>query len=227
MSVGQDGAERLSVLLVDDHPVFRVGMANTIQKAAEVTIFEADTISLAQRILLEQPLDLAFIDISLKDENGLDLCGWITSQGFPTIPVMLSMHADKVYVEKAYQQGARGYILKDSPMELLNTVIQTFPDLEAFVTHPGLKPSVGSIEPSSKLVDKYNKLTDREKEVFGLLARGLNYKEIAFQLMIREKTASVHRYNIIQKMELGDQASIIRAAITVGVVGYHDLLHGN
>ena len=134
------------------------------------------------------------------------------------------MHAERSYVRQPLEHGARGYILKDTPMELLTTVIQTFPDLDAFVTHPGLHPPEVQDLMSDPYRSRFANLTAREQEIFVLLARGLSYKEIAYKLRISEKTASVHRYNIMQKMQLQDQAAIIRAALSGGIISQADLL---
>ena len=216
----------VQILLVDDHPVFRLGMARTIQDSrTEIVIHEAGTIRRALEILSDLSIDLAFIDISLKNESGITLCSLITERFPRVMSVILSMHEEKAYVRQAYEAGARGYILKDSPIELLNTILSTFPDLEAFITHPALRiPETSSRDPQ---LASYMALTAREQEIFSLLARGLSYKEIAYALKISSKTASVHRYNIIQKMGLGDQASIIRAALNLGILSQAELIRGS
>ncbi|NCN05587.1 MAG: response regulator transcription factor [Spirochaetales bacterium] len=215
----------VQILLVDDHPVFRLGMARTIQeKGPEIEIHEAGTIRQALEILSDISIDLAFIDISLKNESGITLCKTISDRFPLVLSVILSMHEEKAYVRQAYEAGARGYILKDSPIELLSTILSSFPDLEAFITHPALHiPETSSKDPQ---LTSYLSLTAREQEIFALLARGLNYKEIAYALKISSKTASVHRYNIIQKMGLGDQASIIRSAFSLGILSQAELIQG-
>lgn len=213
-----------SILLVDDHPLFRFGMVSAIQaKHDGIRILEADAVQEAKQILDQVEVSLAFIDISLKEESGLEVCSYIKERGLPTIPVILSMHEERALVRRAYAHGARGYILKDSSLELISTVIQTFPDLDKFITHPGLHPPE-LLATEDPYLTRYSNLTVREQEIFRLLAEGLTYKEIAFKLHISEKTASVHRYNIMRKMNLMDQAAIIRAALTLGVITQSELL---
>ena len=213
----------ISVLLLDDHPVFRVGMVNTIQEVSpKFAICEAGTSKEAFNILSQTPIDLAFIDISLKDENGIEVCTAIGESHPQVACFMLSMHKELALVHQARDAKARGYILKDSPLELIKEILLAFPNLPEFKTHQEL-------ELNQTMDGEYNtyiQLTEREKEIFRYLALGYNYKEIAYLLKISMKTSSVHRYNIIQKMGLSDQASIIRAALSLGIVTNQEILQG-
>lgn len=213
----------VSVLLLDDHPVFRVGMVNTIHEVnPEFTIFEAGTSNEAFHILQTSSVDLAFIDISLKDENGIEACSTISATYPQVACFILSMHKELAFVRQAKEAKARGYILKDSPLELIGEILQTFPNLPEFKTHQELDLD----QATTREYQSYFQLTDREKEIFRYLALGYNYKEIAYLLKISMKTSSVHRYNIIQKMGLSDQASIIRAALSLGIITNQDILLG-
>jgi DNA-binding NarL/FixJ family response regulator len=214
---------KVSVLLVDDHPVFRIGMVNTILGVRpEYQVFQAENSNTALETLQSHPIDLAFIDISLKEENGIELCNSIGNQ-YPNIACfILSMHKEKAYVRQAKDAKARGYILKDSPLELIGEILQSFPILPDFKTHEELSLD----EALDGEYRSYYQLTDREKEIFRYLALGYNYKEVAYLLKISMKTSSVHRYNIIQKMGLSDQASIIRAALSLGIITNQEILQG-
>lgn len=215
-----------SVLLVDDHPLFREGLAGLIRKTEPgAQIHQAAELSQAEELLKKTTIDLAFIDISLKTENGLELVSLI-HQDFPdTLPIVLSMHEEKQFVRQAYQRGAKGYILKDAPMELLEEIFQSLPNIDRFVTHPALMPrEVAEADPSDPLMSAFATLTSREQDVFALLTRGMNYKEIAYQLGISAKTASVHRFHIQQKLGIYDQRGIIRAALALGVITPEEII---
>jgi DNA-binding NarL/FixJ family response regulator len=213
----------VSVLLLDDHPVFRVGMVNTIQEVSpEYVIFEAGTSIEAFDILDKTPIDLAFIDISLKDEHGIEVCSAMSTSHPQVACFILSMHKELALVHQAKGAKARGYILKDSPLELIKEILLAFPNLPEFITHQELELN----QTNDGEYNTYIQLTEREKEIFRYLALGYNYKEIAYLLKISMKTSSVHRYNIIQKMGLSDQASIIRAALSLGIITNQEILQG-
>jgi len=193
------------VLLVDDHPVVRRGLAELINQAPDLEVWaEAETARDAMQAVDTLTPDVAIVDLSLKDASGLELIKDIKAQ-HPELPVLvLSMHDESLYAERAVRAGARGYVMKEEPPERLMTAIH---NVLAGKLHLSENISARIIQ---KLVGgttetdgaPLNVLSDRELEVFELIGRGLAMREIADTLHLSVKTVETHRENIKKKLNL-------------------------
>jgi DNA-binding NarL/FixJ family response regulator len=209
----------LRVLLVDDHTLFRAGVRTLIERdlGARITA-ECDTSAQAlQAIALEEP-DVAMLDISLREEDGIELARRITA-GFAgrVRCIMLSMHLNTEYVLRAFAAGAQGYVVKDAGPAELTSAIQAVMAGQRYVSPSASGALVDSL--SGDAAAPHQALSPRQLEVLCLVARGLSTKLIARELDLSTKTVDAHRYQISQRLGVHDVAGMVRYAIRHGLVG--------
>jgi len=204
------------VLIVDDHPMMRQGLAQLIDNELDLKVVaEADTGGQGLDIVVAQKLDLALLDISLPDRNGLELIKDFRSVK-PELPILIvSMHDEALYAERVLRAGARGYIMKQEGgkkvlqaiRQVLTGQIYVSEKMSARIleTFSGRKP-----EQSASPVAR---LSDREFEVFQLIGQGKGTKEIAQHLNLSVKTVEVHRAKIKEKLSLLTATDLVRYAV--------------
>lgn len=209
--------KKARVLIVDDHPVLRQGIGQMINGESDLTVCgEADNAGDALVAVEKLQPDLVVVDISLRDTSGLDLIKDIRHR-YATLPVLvLSAHSESTYAERALRAGAKGYVMKDSPVEclieavrkVLGGEIYTSEKLTSTLLHKVF--ASGSETASTSLVDL---LTDREFEVFQLIGKGLGTRQIAENLHLSVKTIETHRAHIKEKLQLKSAFELIQCAI--------------
>jgi DNA-binding NarL/FixJ family response regulator len=209
-------AEVRKVLIVDDHPVVRRGLADLINQQQGLRVC-ADTGSAkdAFKAIAEHEPDLAIIDISLGKVSGLELIKQLKAQ-WPHLQMLaLSMHDEKVYGERALRAGARGYVMKAEQPEHIIEAIRCVLDGKPYVSHAMssrlIERLAGMRDPQdASLLDT---LSDRELEVFELLGRGMTTGEIADTLFLSVKTVQSHRENLKKKLKLHNSAELLQRAV--------------
>lgn len=203
------------ILIVDDHPMMREGLAQLIQQERDLKVCgQADTAHQALELIREQKPDLVLADITLPDKNGLELIKDIQAM-YPGIQVLvISMHDEGLYAERVLRAGGRGYVMKQEGGKKLMEAIRQVLDGKVYLSE---KMSATILEifsgrnPESS--SPVRQLTDREFEVFQLIGQGLDMREIAERLHLSIKTAEVHRTNIKQKLKLKSVGDLIRHAV--------------
>ncbi|NNF46488.1 MAG: response regulator transcription factor [Desulfofustis sp.] len=204
------------ILIVDDHPIFRMGMKELLKQEDDLTVSGvAEDFASARKSLSDDRPDLAIIDISLAKENGLDLVKEI-SLNYSGLPVLvLSLHDESVWAERAIRAGARGYVMKKEASEsvisairnILAGKIQMSPDMMAHL----LDKFQGN--PDAQGAPTVDILTDREIEVFRLIGSGLSTREIAERMKLGIKTIGTYRDRIKQKLCIKSAAELTRHAV--------------
>ncbi len=204
------------ILIVDDHPIFRMGMKELLNQEDDLTVCSvAEDFTSARKSLSEDQPDLAIIDISLAEENGLDLVKEITLN-YSGLPILvLSLHDESVWAERAIRAGARGYVMKKEASEsvisairnILNGKIHVSPDMMAHL----LDKFQGN--PNAQGAPTVDILTDRELEVFRLIGSGLSTREIAQRMKLGIKTIGTYRDRIKQKLCLKSATELTRHAV--------------
>ena len=201
------------ILIVDDHPVVRLGMRRLIESHPGLSVvIEADTAEQAVLAGTSTNLDLAIVDLSLKTGSGLELIQTLRVAA-PTLPVLvLSIHDEALFAERCVRAGARGYIMKQEAVDNLITAIEHVLAGGIFVSQRVLQARLGVPDRSPPSAGRLGNLTNREIAVFELLGRGVNAAAIASQLDVSVKTVEAHRSNIKTKLNLKTAADVVRHA---------------
>jgi len=206
-------AQAVEVLIVDDHPFMRRGLAQMIKDFGAQLCGESATVAEAMETLRSALPDLVILDISLPDGNGLELAKEIKAQWPETKILISSMHDETIFAERALRAGALGYINKSDDVEQFQTALRRVLSgrvyLSPRMTERLLSRVAGGDEDESPL----ERLTDRELEVFEMIGRGLGTKEIAATLDLSPKTVETHREHIKSKLQLKNGIELTRHAI--------------
>src|ERR1035437_4023300 len=204
------------VLIVDDHPMMRTGLAQLIDHEHDLKVgAEADNAGQALDAVAKQKFDLMLLDISLPDKNGLELIKDIRTLK-PELPILVvSMHDEMIYAERVLRAGARGYIMKQEGGQKFLLAIRQVLAGKVFVSE---KMSARILENfSGNQADDsgspVKRLSDREFEVFQLIGQGIGTREIAGRLHLSVKTVEVHRANIKEKLQLTTATELVRYAV--------------
>jgi DNA-binding NarL/FixJ family response regulator len=204
------------ILIVDDHPMMRKGLAQLIDNEPDLKVFaEADTAGQAIDLVAKQKFDLALLDISLPDKNGLELIKDIRAL-HPELPVLVvSMHDEMVYAERVLRAGGRGYIMKQEGGGKFLAAIRQVLSGQVYVSQQMSARilEVFSGRQPENFGSPVRKFSDREFEVFQLIGQGIGTREIAEKLHLSVKTVEVHRANIKEKLGLKTATELVRYAV--------------
>ena len=193
------------IIVVDDHPIVRQGLAKLLSDEKDLVLCgEAENARDGLQAIGKLKPDLAIVDISLAGKTGLELIKDVRAQ-YPQLPVLvLSMHDELIYAERALRAGARGYVMKQEGGKILVQAIRQVLSGEVYAT-PRISASIlsrlsdGRARSARSPVEN---LTEREFEVFQLIGQGLATRQIAEQLHVSVKTVEVHRVHIKEKLHL-------------------------
>jgi DNA-binding NarL/FixJ family response regulator len=209
------------VFVVDDHPIVRQGLASLIACAPDLTVCgEAEAAGSALQAIETLQPDILIVDISLNGPTGMDLLKSVRAK-VPNLPVLiLSMHDESVYAERALRAGANGYIMKQAATEEMLTAIRQILDGEIYVSDRLADKILRQFVRGSKLPDRtpVDDLTDRELEVFRLIGEGHGTRQIAEELHLSIKTVESYQSHIKEKMALRNGRELVQHAIewTIG-----------
>jgi DNA-binding NarL/FixJ family response regulator len=217
-------AQQKSVLIVDDHPLFREGLKTIIERDSRFKVVaEAENGHKGIKMARQHKPDLAIVDISLPDRSGIELTREIRSLLPDTRVLIVSMHSKIDYIAEAFQAGATGYVVKESATEKLlkglEAVLKGDYFLDSSVSHQVVENLMNLPVKEAKITNsEYSALTPREQEITRLLAEGLPTKNVAERLFISPKTVENHRANIMKKLNLHSTMELVRYAIKLGLV---------
>jgi two-component system response regulator NreC len=213
---------KLRILLGDDHMLVRQGFRKILEERREwEVVAEAGDGRDAVRHTLSLHPDVVVLDIGMPLLNGIEATRQIVRR-LPDVRVLiLSMHADEAYITQALQAGAKGYLLKDSAdTDLIRGVADVATGKSFFspvVAKVMLDDYVRHLADKG-IVDRYDALSERECEIFQLIAEGHSNKEIADILSISPATVETHRAHIFQKLDLHNTAEVVLYAVRRGVI---------
>jgi len=210
----QPEAAKASVVLVEDHPMFRERLAELINKEPDLEVCgEADNIRDGFDLITQRGAQVAIIDISLQGASGLELLKNLKAASV-TIPVLiLSMHDESLYAERALRAGARGYITKNEASAKVMTALRQVLAGEIYVGTKTATKILGNLSQASQAGSGVERLTDRELEVFEKIGRGRTTREISIQLGVGAATVETHRSRIKEKLQLENGAQLQREAL--------------
>lgn len=203
------------VLLVDDHPILRQGLTRLINAEADLEVCgEAEDAATAFDLVGKLNPDVAVIDISLKNSNGLELIKNIKARYPELLVLVLSMHEETLYAERALRAGARGYIMKEEASEQVLLAIRKVLAGDIFLSERMKSRMIQQMASGrAKVVSSpIELLTDRELEVFRLIGEGRSTRQIAAQLHLSVRTVEAYREYIKAKLHLKNSTELIQHA---------------
>ncbi len=212
----------LRILLADDHTLMRQGLRRIIEEHNHwEVVAEASNGREAVRLALELKPDIAILDIAMPQMNGIEAIRQLTRKA-PAIQVLiLSMYSDEAYIVQVLQAGARGYLLKDSADEDLVKALTALSAGKSFFSPTVAKVMLDDyVRHLSErgITDRYDSLSEREREIFQLIAEGRSNKEIAQLLFLSPSTVETHRAHIMEKLDVHTTAEIVLYAVRKGVI---------
>ncbi|MEP7304644.1 MAG: response regulator transcription factor [Acidobacteriota bacterium] len=205
-------------MIVDDHPIVRKGLTELINGEPDMSVCgESDTVAAGlERIRAERP-DVAIVDLSLGIDSGLRLVQQLDAS-LPDVRVLvLSMHEETLHAERVLAAGARGYIMKHEAMHNLITAIRCVASGKTYVSPQMSERIVARVTGRGAVrnaITSFERLTDREREVLGLMGRGLGTRDVAQHLGLSMKTIETYQARIKVKLGLKSGHELIRAAVS-------------
>lgn len=212
----------LRLLIGDDHRLFRHGIVKILEQRPEwVVVAEAGDGRQAVEQAVNLVPDVAILDVGMPLLNGIESAQQIRRRAPSVQVLMLSMHADEAYVSRALQAGATGYLLKDSAAEDLIRGVDSVATGQSFFS-----PAIARLMlddymrrvAGHQVQDRFETLSEREREVFQLIAEGRTSKAVAELLGISPTTVETHRARILQKLDVHNTAELVLYAVRRGVI---------
>ena len=213
---------KLRLLLADDHTLVRQGLRKILEERADwEVVAEVDDGREAIKKAVALKPDIAILDVGMPQLNGIDAAQQIVRRSPGTRVIILSMHSDEAYVTRALQAGASGYMLKDSAgKDLLKGVAEVAEGKSFFspaIAKLMLNDYVRRIA-GPEVTDRFESLSEREREIFQLVAEGRTNRDVAQLLDISTATVETHRARIMRKLDIHNTAELVLYAVRRGVI---------
>ncbi|MEC2159234.1 response regulator [Virgibacillus halodenitrificans] len=214
----------IRILLVDDHAVVRMGLKVMLNDVPKMEVVgEASEGNEGIEKALEEKPDIVLMDLSMPHgKDGLSATSELKKQLPDTAILILTMHDDEEYLFRAIQAGASGCVLKSAPHQELIDAIKSVCAGNAYL-HPSatkrlMDEYLGNLKQDGQ--ENYQLLSDREKEVLTLIAKGYSNKEIGEKLVISVKTVEAHKSNLMEKLQMKTRPELVSYALKKGLLGY-------
>jgi len=203
-------AATTSLLLVDDHAIVRQGLAALLAREGDFAVVgEAGTYEDGMAALSALAPDGVVLDLSLRDRSGLDWIREARAKGYAGKILVLSMHDEGLYAEKALRAGAQGYVMKDQAEETLVAALRAVRSGQTYLSPAAEALLAGHSAAAEKEADGFGGLTARESEILYAIGGGLTTREIAEKFGLSGRTVDVHRVNIKRKLGCGSLAEVL------------------
>jgi two-component system, NarL family, response regulator NreC len=212
----------IRILIADDHTLMRQGLRHILESHDDFEIVaEASSGIEAVEAARSFKPDVAVVDVAMKELNGIEATAQMLKHSPHTAILILSMYSDERYVLRAVKAGARGYLLKNSAGDELIQAILAVQKGTAFFS-----PAVAQIfqngfarlRDARDMQDRFELLTDRERQIYQLLAEGNSNKDIANRLSLSLHTVETHRWRLMEKLDLHSTADLVLSAVRRGLV---------
>lgn len=214
-------SSKCKVFLVDDHPVLRQGLALLINREADLVVCgEAAAAAPALQAFSDSLPDFVVLDISLEGPDGLELLKTLRAN-YPNLPVLiLSMHDESIYADRALRAGANGYIMKQEATEKVLTAIRRILRGDVYLSDYLTKRMLQQlVHGSAASRDPVATLSDRELEVYRLIGAGHGTRQIADELHVSSKTVESYQAHIKEKLSLRNARELVQRAIESSLNG--------
>ncbi|HVX15199.1 MAG TPA: response regulator transcription factor [Pirellulales bacterium] len=203
------------ILIVDDHPLVRQGLIGLLSTEHDFEICgEASGVAEARELAAQTRPDVAIIDLTLKDGNGIELIKELHARSTHTKLLVLTMHDESLFAERALRAGAVGYVSKHEAsrtiVKAVRAVLAGNLYLSQRMTERMVQRAVGTSAPAGSPLEQ---LTDREIEVFEMIGQGLTSREIAERLDLSPKTVETHREHLKEKLGLKNASELTKHAV--------------
>jgi RNA polymerase sigma factor (sigma-70 family) len=213
---------KVRILIADDHGIVRKGLRLQLEQHENFEVVgEAADGREAVRAADELKPDVVIMDIAMPNLNGIQAATQLVKRNPHIGIIMLSMHSDESYLTRTLAAGAKGYLLKDTAdvdlYRAVQVVAQGKPFFSPAIANTLLEDYMRRLQQRG-LQDSYDLLTDREKEIFQLLAEGKSNKEVATVLNLSTNTVETHRTRIMQKLDLHSSAEIVLYAVRKKII---------
>jgi DNA-binding NarL/FixJ family response regulator len=207
---------KTNILIVDDHPIVRAGLTELINQEKDLIVCgQAEDAQEAMKAIRKFRPEMAIIDISLKDTSGLELVKDIKIHYPDVLVLILSMHDESLYAERALRAGAKGYIMKHQATEKVITAIHHILNGDLYISDEMSAKMVSKLigGKSKEGISPIDRLSDRELEVFLLIGQGFGTRHISKRLHLSIKTIETYRTHIKEKLNLSNAAELRQYAI--------------
>lgn len=212
-SLPSDGVTAKRILIVEDHPIFRMGLSDLIEQENDLVVCGvAEDVNTAQKAIAELHPDMVILDLALRTSNGLDLLNFIHSEYIHLPVLVLSMHDEQVYAERCLHAGARGYINKKEVSESVIKGIRQILKGNVFLSEEMTASILNKFQnrPGCPGSSPLKILTNRELEVFQLIGKGMVPGAIAQRLHLSAKTVYTHTERIKEKLGIRHTPELVR-----------------
>lgn len=206
----------ISVLVADDHAVVRRGLVHILQDGGFQVTGQAGSAGEVLRMLRENSYDVLVLDISMPEGGGLEVLKQVQNWDDPPEILMLSVYPEKQYALRSIQQGAKGYLTKNSAPQLLVEAVRKVSRGEVYLTQQLADDLVSNLQ-GSQYQNTSELLSNREMQVLELFAQGNSPTQIAEKLALSVKTISTYRRRLLDKLNLNTTADLIRFALEKGI----------
>lgn len=223
--------EKLRILLIDEHPVVREGLESFLVDFADLEIAAiADNAREGLEQVKRRPLDVILMDLALPDMSGREAIRLIHAENPHVAIIVYTDRSDEAFVCQSLKAGARGFLLKSTPLkEVVNAIRKIH--MDEYILSPELSPAIIDFylehrDLGEDYLAGYQDLTEREKQVFRLIANGGNTREIGEVLCISPKTVAKHRTSIKKKLSLNSPVEMTQYAMRIGILSQEDFDKG-
>lgn len=212
----------ITVVLADDHTIVRQGLAKLLEGESNLRVVgEAENGREAVEKVEELKPDIVLMDIAMPMLNGIEATRQIRKVCPQTKVIILSMHSHDRYISELFGLGASGYLLKSSTgtdiIKAIHAALKGETYLSPSISHKVIEDYI-SLRKKSPQEDLYNRLSNREREVFQMIAEGRSTREISQILYVSPSTIKTHRSNIMEKLKMDNISQLIQFAIHLGIV---------
>ncbi|MBU3820619.1 response regulator transcription factor [Flavobacteriaceae bacterium XHP0103] len=208
---------RINLIIADDHELFRNGLTELLKKHDDINVIKsvADGKAFIEELKRTKDLDIVLLDITMPNMDGFEVLKEIQTLNAAVKPIIISMHDDGNYIAKCAKSGAYGYLLKNTDEDELVKVVRIVNGGKKYFS-PTIAEKMINFMSDQKVSE--NILSQKEKEVLGLISEGFTTKDIATKLFVSTRTIETHRANILRKLEVKNTAELIKKATQINLI---------